>query len=65
MELAVTLLIVALAAAIVARSAWRVLRGGKPGCGTGCGSCPSAPAPGTKETPLVSLDLTRRPGPSH
>ena len=61
MDLAVTLLIVALAAAIIARRAWRMIRaGGKTGCGTGCGSCPAAATPGAVEKPLVSLDLPSR-----
>ena len=57
MELAVTLLIVALAAAIVLRRAWGLFRGsGKAGCGSGCGSCPAS-AGGATEKPLVRLDL--------
>lgn len=63
MELAVTLLIVALAAAVVLRRAWRLFReAGKSGCGSGCGSCP-ANATGMTEKPLVALGPARkRPG---
>ena len=58
MDLALTLLIVAFAAAIVLRKAWRLVRtSGQSGCGTGCGSCPSNAARGP-ETPLVSIDLS-------
>lgn len=60
MQLTITLLIVALAAAFVLRAAWNVLRGGKPGCGTACGSCPSNAANKKGEPPLVSLDLNRK-----
>jgi hypothetical protein len=44
MQLVTTLLIVGLAAAYVARAAWREWAGRKSGCGSGCGKC-SAPAP--------------------
>jgi hypothetical protein len=55
MELAVTLLIVALAAAVVLRRVWRLFHeGGKSGCGSGCGSCPVSSA-GAVEKPLVTL----------
>lgn len=60
MELAVTLLIVALAAAVVLRKAWRLFReGGKAGCGSGCGSCPANGA-GVTEKPLVTLGPVRK-----
>lgn len=62
MELAVVFLIVALAAAVVARKGWRLFRsGGEKGCGSGCGSCP-ANAAGVTEKPLVSLQPPKRPG---
>jgi hypothetical protein len=60
MELAVTLLIVALAAAVVLRRTLRLFRTeGRAGCGSGCGSCPVNGA-GVTERPLVSLDLPKR-----
>ena len=43
MQLAVTLALVGLAAAFVARSAWRTWARAKPGCASGCGTCPAAP----------------------
>ncbi|MGC1275332.1 MAG: FeoB-associated Cys-rich membrane protein, partial [Planctomycetaceae bacterium] len=58
MQLAVTLLIVVLAAAIVLRRAWRLFHsGGKAGCGSGCGSCPSNAA---ADKPVVTLELSPR-----
>ncbi|MBA3314448.1 MAG: FeoB-associated Cys-rich membrane protein [Planctomycetaceae bacterium] len=59
MELAITLLIVALAAAVVARRSWRLFHtGGKAGCGSGCGSCPAGGAKDSKVGKLVSLELS-------
>jgi hypothetical protein len=57
MQLAVTLLIIVLAAAVVLRRAWRLFHsGGKAGCGSGCGSCPSNVLNGPRQS-VVSLDL--------
>ena len=50
---------VALAAADIARRAWRLATtGGELGCGTGCGSCPANVAAGPA---VVPLDLARTP----
>jgi hypothetical protein len=58
MELALTLLIVAVAAADVARRCWRLLHtGGKAGCGSGCGTCPMGGGK-AESANLVSLDLS-------
>jgi hypothetical protein len=59
MELAVTFLIVAVAAAIVARRCWRLIHtGGKAGCGSGCGSCPAGGAKNSTSANVVSLELS-------
>ncbi len=58
MELFITFLIVAIAAAIVARRCWRLFYAdGKAGCGSGCGSCPAGKANDSKGT-FVSLELS-------
>jgi hypothetical protein len=44
MQFAAVVVIVALAAGYVCRSAWRAFAGKKVGCGSGCGKC-AAPAP--------------------
>jgi hypothetical protein len=45
-QLAVTLVLIALAAAFVLRSAFRAVLGrGKGGCGSGCGKCAATEAP--------------------
>jgi hypothetical protein len=49
-QLAVTLILVGLAAAYVARSAWRTWAGRKAGCGSGCGACAAKP-PGPPDPP--------------
>ncbi len=59
MELTITFLIVALAAAVVVRRGWRLFHtGGKTGCGSGCGSCPAGGAKNSSPANLVSLDLS-------
>lgn len=59
MELPLTLLIVAIAAAVIARRCWRLFHtGGKAGCGSGCGSCPAGSSNKAAGGKLVSLDLS-------
>jgi hypothetical protein len=42
-QLILTVALIALATAYIARSFWMALRSAK-GCSTGCGKCPAAPA---------------------
>ena len=53
-QLIIALVMVALAAAYVARSAWKTWFGKKAGCGSGCGKC-AAPASGPPQKGRIEL----------
>jgi len=54
-----TIAICLTAAVYIARRAWHAVTGKKtPGCGSGCGTCPSNAPPGAKQ--IVSIEPPRR-----